>query len=39
MVEQWNSNGGTVSIDYNDDDDDDDDDDNDDNDDDVGYRN
>ena len=38
MVEQWNSNGGTVSIDYNDDDDDDDDDDNDDNDD-VGYRN
>ena len=39
MVEQWKSNGGTVSIDYNDDDDDDDDDDNDDNDDDVGYRN
>ena len=36
MVEQWNSNGGTVSIDYNDDDDDDDDDDNDD---DVDYRN
>ena len=34
-VEQWNSNGGTVSIDYNDDDDDDDDD----NDDDVDYRN
>ena len=33
MVEQWNSNGGTVSIDYNDDDDDDD------NDDDVDYRN